>query len=145
MFCEETLGKIKCGAFPERVGPQISVDYFRTSKHFSGRKKKRIIFKISKTLIVSVVNFHGMEMSLVMSMRFIFGDDWNDAPCSHHVFHLWQCCNFSRIEALESFLYDCLISIFEFSVVALTNVNNDVNNNAATWLSSLYCYLSCFK
>ena len=75
MFCEEALGKIKCGAFPERVGPQISVDYFRTSKHFSGRKKKRRIFKISKTLIVSVVTFHGMEMSLVMSMRFIFGDD----------------------------------------------------------------------
>ena len=39
---------------------------------------------------------------------------------------------FSRIEALESFLYDCLISIFELSVIALTNVNNDVNNNAAT-------------
>ena len=77
MFCKETLGKIKCGAFPERVGPQISVDYryFRTSKHFSGRKKKRRIFKISKTLIVSVVNFHGMEMGLVMSMQFIFGDD----------------------------------------------------------------------
>ena len=76
MFCEETLGKIKCRAFPERVGPQISVDYFRKSKHFSGRKKKkRRIFKISKTLIVSVVNFHGMEMSLVMCMRFIFGDD----------------------------------------------------------------------
>ena len=31
-------------AFPERVGPRIlsleSVDYFGTSEHFSGRKKK---------------------------------------------------------------------------------------------------------
>ena len=25
------------------------------------------------------VNFHCMQMDLVMSMRFIFGDDWNDA------------------------------------------------------------------
>ena len=25
------------------------------------------------------VNFHCMQMGLVMSMRFIFGDDWNDA------------------------------------------------------------------
>jgi len=80
MFCEETLGKIKCRAFPELVSPQIlsleSADYCGTSEHFSGRKKKRRrIFKISKTLIVSVVNFHGMEMSLVMSMRFTFGDD----------------------------------------------------------------------
>ena len=24
-------------------------------------------------------NFHCMQMSLVMSMRYIFGDDWNDA------------------------------------------------------------------
>ena len=23
-----------------------------------------------------------MQISIVMSMRFIFGDDWNDAPCS---------------------------------------------------------------
>ena len=50
---------------------------------------------------MSVVNFHCMQISLVMSMRFIFGDDWNDAPCSHHVFYLWEWCNFSRIEALE--------------------------------------------
>ena len=28
------------------------------------------------------VNFHNMQISIVMSMRFIFGDDWNDAPCS---------------------------------------------------------------
>ena len=37
-------------AFPERVGPRIlsleSVDYFGTTDHFSGRKKKRIILKV---------------------------------------------------------------------------------------------------
>ena len=39
-------------AFPERVGPRIlsleGVDYFGTTDHFSGRKKKRIIL-MSKT------------------------------------------------------------------------------------------------
>ena len=39
-------------AFPERFGPRIlsleSVDYFGTTDHFSGRKKKRIIL-MSKT------------------------------------------------------------------------------------------------
>ena len=29
-----------------------------------------------------VVNFHCMQMSLVMSMQIIFGDDWNDVPHS---------------------------------------------------------------
>ena len=59
MFCEESLGKIKFRAFPKQVGPRIlsleSVDYFGTSEHYSGKKKKK--------------------MALVMSMRFIFGDD----------------------------------------------------------------------
>ena len=44
MFCEESLGKIKCGAFPKRVGPQIlsieSVDYFGTSEHYWVVEKK---------------------------------------------------------------------------------------------------------
>ena len=48
MFCEKslhtTVGKIKSGAFPKRVGPQIlsieSVDYFGTSKHYWVVKKK---------------------------------------------------------------------------------------------------------
>ena len=34
---------MRCRTFPEPVGPRIllleSVDYFRTSKHFNGRKK----------------------------------------------------------------------------------------------------------
>ena len=30
---------------------------------------------------LGVVNFHCMQMVLVMRMQFIFGDDWNDVPC----------------------------------------------------------------
>ena len=33
-----------------------------------------------------VVNFHCMQMSLVLSVLFIFGDDRNDVPCSSHFF-----------------------------------------------------------
>ena len=40
-------------------------------------------------------DFHHMEMSLVMSMRYIFGDDWNDA-CK-----FGNDVNFPRIEALD--------------------------------------------
>ena len=29
-----------------------------------------------------VISFHCMQESLLMSMRLIFGDDWNDAKCS---------------------------------------------------------------
>ena len=38
---------------------------------------------------------------LVMGMGFILGDDWNDDHVNHF-FDLWQWCNFSGIEALES-------------------------------------------
>ena len=63
MFCKESLGKIKFKAFPEQVSPRIvsleSIDYFGTSEHFSGRKKK-------KKNLESVVNFHNcMQMSLL--------------------------------------------------------------------------------
>ena len=51
-----------------------------------------------------VVNFHCMQMSLVISMRFYFGDDGNDAPF-HHVFALWQWSNFSGIEALDFLVF----------------------------------------
>ena len=64
----------------------------------SAKKKGRIL--ISKTAISGVVNFYWMQMALVMRMRFIFGDDWNDVPCKS-IFDLWQWCDFSRIEALE--------------------------------------------
>ena len=70
MFCKESLGKIKFRAFPEQVSPRNvsleSIDYFGTSEHFSGRKKKKKNLIISKTSIVSVVNFHNcMQMSLL--------------------------------------------------------------------------------
>ena len=29
-----------------------------------------------------IFNFHCTKMSLVVNMPFIFGDDWNDTPCS---------------------------------------------------------------
>ena len=37
-----------------------------------------------------VVSFYCMQMSLVMSMWFIFRKDWNDVPDVHHFFALWQ-------------------------------------------------------
>ena len=77
----------RCQDFPERVGPGIllleSVHYFGTSDSWS---KKRTIF-MSKTSRgednwSGVANFHCMQVSPLMSRRFIFGDDWNDAKCS---------------------------------------------------------------
>ena len=50
-------------AFPERVGPRIlsleSVDYFETSEHFNGRKKKNRRMLISKT---SMVRLTGLSL-----------------------------------------------------------------------------------
>ena len=65
-------------AFPERVRPPIlsfeRVDNLGTSEHFSGRKKKKNLnYKAYNWS--GVVNFDCMQMSLVMDMRFIFGDD----------------------------------------------------------------------
>ena len=40
--------------------------------------------------------FHCMQMSLVMSMRLIFGNDWNDACKLIAFFAVWQWCNFPR-------------------------------------------------
>ena len=37
--------------------------------------------------------FYCMQMSLVMSMRFIFGDDWNNAKC------------LSRFSAMQNFFF----------------------------------------
>ena len=44
-----------------------------------------------------------IEMSLVISMRFIFGDDWIDAHV-YRVLALRQWCNFSRMDVLD-FVY----------------------------------------
>ena len=82
MFCKESLGKIKFGAFPKRVGPRIlsleRVDYFGTSEHFwVGRKKIRII--ISKIAMIGCG-----KLSLYANGscdEHAIGDDWNDVPC----------------------------------------------------------------
>ena len=80
MFCEESLlGKIKFRAFPKRVGPRIlsleSLDYFGASEHYTEWSKKNKNLKLAKLRWSGVVNFHCMQISLVMSIRFIFGDD----------------------------------------------------------------------
>ena len=62
-----------CRTFRERIGPRIllleSVDYFGTSEYFKEN------FDGEAIDWSGVVNFHCVKMSLVMSMRFIFGDD----------------------------------------------------------------------
>ena len=47
-------------------------------------------------------DFYCMQMSLVMSMRFIFGDDWNNAKC------------LSRFSAMAKFFLPCNKSRFFF-------------------------------
>ena len=63
----------RCRAFREPVCSRIllleSVDYFRTSEYFTEK------FDGGAINWSGVVNVHCMKMSLVMSMRFIFGDD----------------------------------------------------------------------
>ena len=64
------------------VGPRIlsleSVDYFGTSDYDSGRKKEQSLNEQNfddEANWSGVVNFHCMQRSLEMSMRFIFGND----------------------------------------------------------------------
>ena len=63
----------RCRAFREPVGPRIllleSVDYFETSEYFTEN------FDGEAINWSDVVNVHGMKMSLVMSLQFIFGND----------------------------------------------------------------------
>ena len=63
----------RCRAFQERVGSRIllleSVDYFGTSECFTEN------FDAEAINWSGVVNFHGMKMSLMITMRLIFGDD----------------------------------------------------------------------
>ena len=71
-------------SFPERVGPRTlsleSVDYFGTSEYFSGREKEESLRANLRWW--GVGNFHCMQMSLVMVMRFISGYDWHGKPYS---------------------------------------------------------------
>ena len=92
MFCQESLGKIKLRAFPKRVGPRIlsleNVDYLE-QVNTSNWWKNKIWILINKTAMVGCCNLSLYTNGLVMSMRFIFGDDWNDCYVNHF-FDLWQ-------------------------------------------------------
>ena len=88
--------KLRFRDFPERVGPRIlsleSVDFFGTSEYFGGRKKSNL--NKQKTNWSGVVNFHCMQMSLEMGMRFIFGSAMIGMACHvNHFFDIWQLCN----------------------------------------------------
>ena len=66
--------------FIERVGSRILLlESFGTSDYFGGRNKKDNNLNEhnfdSEDNWSGVVNFDSMQMSLVMSIRFIFGDD----------------------------------------------------------------------
>ena len=78
----------RCWAFLEWVGPWVlspeRVEYFGTSDYFSGGKKGKTLMSKSSMFRSGVVNCCCVQMSLVMSMRFIFGDGWNDMPHSSH-------------------------------------------------------------
>ena len=50
-----------------------------------------------------------MQMSLEMSMRFIFDSAMIEMTCHvNHFFDIWQLCNFSGIEALE---FSCIYTL----------------------------------
>ena len=84
IFCEESVERLNL-EFSETWRSTNSIDWKRWllwSKWtlLSGRKKIWIL--ISKTAMVGCCKLpYCRQMGLVMSMRFIFGDDWNDAPC----------------------------------------------------------------
>ena len=77
LFCEESLGKIDAelssfsgtGRSTNSIGLLESVDNFGTRECFSEN------FDGEAINLSRVPNFHSMKMSLVMNMRFIFGDD----------------------------------------------------------------------
>ena len=67
--------------FPEQVGPQIllleSLINLEQVVHFSGKKKTKNLKQQNfdgEDNWSGVLDFHCMQMSLVMSMRFILGD-----------------------------------------------------------------------
>ena len=101
-------------SFPERVGPRNlsleSVDYLGTSEYFSGREKEESLRANLRWW--GVGNFHCMQMSLVMVMRFISGYDWNDKPYSSR---------FCSVISLES-------RPFDFRVFIRADWNNSETN-----------------
>ena len=90
----------RCRAFREQVGPRIllleSVDYFETSECFRENVDGEVINWSG------VVKFHCMKIGLVMSMRFIFGDDGIDAPCSSRFYFLAMICICAHVYSEEN-------------------------------------------
>ena len=80
MFCDEKLRKIKFRAFLQEVGLWIlsleSVNYFGTSEHYSGRKKKNNLFKTSKTGMVGCCKLSLYANGLVMSIIIYYFRRW---------------------------------------------------------------------
>ena len=64
--------EIPCRAFPERVGSRILL---LESVGTSGKKNLNEHNFDGEVNWSGVVNIHCMQMSFVMSIRFIFGDD----------------------------------------------------------------------
>ena len=77
LFCEQSLGKIDAELVSfsgtcrstNSIGSLESVDNFGASEYFSEN------FDGEAINWSGVENFHCMKMSLVMSMRFVFGGD----------------------------------------------------------------------
>ena len=77
--CKENLGNIKFRAFPKRVVNEfyllkalITLEQVNTTMWYK-KKKRRIL--ISNTTMVGCCKLSCMQMALVMSVQFIFGDD----------------------------------------------------------------------
>ena len=91
MFCERSLGKFN--AKDVELSRKWSVHEFYRLKTLIALKqvntsvgaKNKNLFAVQnfdgEANCPGVVNLHCMQMIDVMSKRFIFGDDWNDAPC----------------------------------------------------------------
>ena len=69
-------------ALAERDSKNAGVFFFRVSSRNGRPWSQAFLAETLETGIKNRDDFHCMQLSLVMSMRFIFGDDWNDAPCS---------------------------------------------------------------
>ena len=90
LFCEESLGKIeqKMSSFSGMGRSANSIAwkrwFLRESEYFSEN------FDGEAINWSGVVNFHCVQTSLVMSMQFIFSDDWYDARLAivHCIFGL---------------------------------------------------------
>ena len=93
------------------MGPRIlsfeSIDYFGTSEYFSDN------FDGEAINWSGVVNFHCMQMSLMMSVQFISAVI---EMMRHHVFGLWQSCDFSWI--------DFRVFIHAFSIIVKFDITS---------------------